>query len=137
MFAVEAYFRTLELGLNLTTNEQIRPGGDRIGIKGRAVDPASALVFEIQPDNQLFNNHDGVFWIERIVIEHNLTSTVAVTVDTESGVSIAAGTLAVTPRRYTEFEIQRPGRLKRSVSLVTLPPITASTALNSTCDLST
>lgn len=110
MFGVEAFFRPLTLGLNLTTNEQIRPGADRIEVPGRAVVPGTAIEFEVQPFRQDFNMHDGLLWIERIVIEYDATGdSIDVEIDTEAGITIAAGTLSSTTRTTEEFEIQRPG----------------------------
>lgn len=110
IFGIEAFLRPLTLGLNLTSNEQLRPGADRLEVPGRAVAPGTAIEFEVQPWRQEFNMHDGLLWIERIVIEYDATGdSIDVEIDTESGITIAAGTLSSTTRVTEQFIIQRPG----------------------------
>ena len=109
-YGLEAYFRPLTLGMNLTSNEQLRPGQDRLEISGRAVAPGTAIEFEVQPFRQDFNQQDGLLWIERIVIEYSaLGDAIDVEIDTETGITIAAGTLSATTRTTQELTIQRPG----------------------------
>lgn len=106
IYRVEIHVRELKLGLNVSTTNQ------RAEAMGRAPAPGTALLFEVQPIQQMFNELGNLYWIERIVIESNTGGT-----NVTPSIKIGGGTITLTAvntsaREYTEISIERIGPLE-------------------------
>lgn len=106
IYRVEVHVRELKLGLNISTNNQ------RGEAMGRAPVPGTALLFEVQPMQQMFNNLGNLYFIERLVLETNTGGT-----SVTPTIKIGGGTLTLTSfstsaRDYTEISVERIGPIE-------------------------
>lgn len=104
LFGVELYLRPLVLGITVTTT------GSRGQVRGRSVDPTTAIIFEVQPILEELNMQGALVWIERLVVEADTNSSTITANITSNGVTIAPSqTVTTTSRSYVEIPVQRPG----------------------------
>lgn len=108
LFTVEVVYLPIELGIKRIDGQPLAGNSARLAVPGRAPNPDTEIVFEVQPVIQVMNQQDGLFWIDRMVIEADTNGTnVAVSIDIGATSSISIGTVNTSDRRYTEFSVQR------------------------------
>ena len=117
LYAVEVVFLPVELGIKRIDGQPLAGNSARLSVPGRMPDPTTGLVFEVQPVIQILNQQDGLFWVDRLVVEADTNgATVTVNVDFGGGSVIAVGTVNTTTRGYVEIIVQRPAPI-RTVTL--------------------
>lgn len=106
IYRIEAHVRELKMGLNVTTT------GQRGEVPGRAPAPNTAIVFEVQPIQQMFNNLGNLYFIERIVFETDTNSTSVTPSIKIGGGTVTLSAFSTTSRSYTEVSVERIGPIE-------------------------
>lgn len=106
IYRVEAHLRELKMGLNVTTT------GQRGEAEGRSPDPDTAILFEVQPLNQMFNNLGNLYFIERVVLETDTNGTSVTPSIKIGGGTVSLSAFSTTSRSYTERDVERIGPIE-------------------------
>jgi hypothetical protein len=106
IYRVEVHVRELKLGLNVSTTNQ------RGEAMGRAPVPGTALLFEVQPLQQTFNELGNLYFIERLVLETNTGGTSVTPTIKIGGGTLTLSSFSTSAREYTEISVERIGPIE-------------------------